>query len=196
MKKTPKILIDITFKLLYKKGYCATSLQDILSLSELTKGAMYYHFENKNDLVLATMIHHIDAILISQWIEPLEDSDNPKKAIIEQIKSFYRAYEDKNHFLDIKHGCPLSNFVLDMSDKDKLFFTYLKSVYKRWEEAVKKALEKSIELKQTNTNFDPDKQALFIISCIEGVIGTAKAFNDLKTLENGFDTLNDYIELL
>jgi len=196
MKKTPKILIDITFELLYKKGYCATSLQDILELSELTKGAMYYHFKNKNDLVLATMIHYIDAILISQWIEPLENSDNPKKAIIQQIKSFYGAYEDKNHFLDIKHGCPLSNFVLDMSDKDELFFKYLKSVYKRWEEAVKKALEKSIELKQTNTNFNPDKQALFIISSVEGVIGTAKAFNDLKALENGFDTLNDYIELL
>jgi TetR/AcrR family transcriptional repressor of nem operon len=138
----------------------------------------------------------LDEILISQWIEPLRNSNNPKQAIINQIKFFYGAYENPKYFLDIKHGCPLSNFVLDMSDKDELFFTYLESVYKRWQESVKQALVKAIELKQTNTDFDADKQALFIISSIEGVIGTAKAHNDLKSLESGFDTLNSYIESL
>ena len=134
--------------------------------------------------------------LITQWIEPLENSDTPKQAIINQIKSFYEAFENSEYFLDIKHGCPLSNFVLDMSDKDESFFTYLESVYKRWQESVEKALAKAIELKQTNREFDSEKQALFIISSVEGVIGTAKAHNDLKSLQSGFDTLNDYIEAL
>ena len=118
MKKTPKILIDITFELLYKKGYCATSLIDILELAGLTKGAMYYHFKNKNELILAAMEHYLEETLISQWIEPLENCDNPKKAIINQIKAFYEAFNNPEYYLNIKHGCPLSNFVLDMSDKE------------------------------------------------------------------------------
>ncbi|NOQ30654.1 MAG: TetR family transcriptional regulator [Helicobacteraceae bacterium] len=196
MKKTPKTLIDITFELLYKKGYCATSLIDILELAKLTKGAMYYHFKNKNELVLASMKCYLDEILISQWVDPLENSEKPKKAIINQINLFYKAFENKDYFLDIKHGCPLSNFVLDMSDKDELFFTYLHSVYERWQISVKEALIRAIDLKQTNSNFDADKQALFIISSIEGIICTAKAHNSLKHLHNGFEVINDYIESL
>lgn len=196
MKKTEKLLIDITYDLLYRKGYCATSLMDILHIAKITKGAMYYHFANKNDLVLASMKHYLEYILQSHWIEPFEESHEPIQTLIGQINAYLNAFANPNSPLDIKHGCPLMNFVLDMSDKDEAFFTYLESVYTRWQESVSKALHKAQSLKQTKTNFDANVQALFIISSVEGSIGVAKAYNDLETLKKSFKVLTGYIENL
>lgn len=193
MKKTEKLLIDITFDLLYKKGYCATSLMDILKIAKITKGAMYYHFNNKNDLVLASMQYYLEYILHSHWIAPFEKSDKPIDTLIQQINAYLDIYADTTSFLDIKHGCPLINFVLDMSDKDEAFFTYLQSVYARWQESVNKALQKAQELKQTKTSFDTNDQALFIISSVEGSIGVAKAHNDLELLRKSFAVLTKYV---
>lgn len=196
MKKTEKLLIDITFELLYKKGYCATSLTDVLDLANMTKGAMYYHFKSKSTLVLATIKDHLEHTLNEQWVKPLQESDKPIKTLIQQIKAYHSMFADKEHFLDIKHGSPLSNFVLDMSDKDEELFDYLKSVHVKWQLSVEEALTKAQANSQTQTKFDSKSQALFIISSIEGSIGSAKAYNDLKILKNNFDSLNNYIKNL
>jgi TetR/AcrR family transcriptional regulator, transcriptional repressor for nem operon len=169
---------------------------DILKSLKITKGAMYYHFESKNDLVLSSMRYYLELILQSHWIEPFNDSDEPLKVLNEQINKYLVMYADAGSFLDIKHGCPLMNFVLDMSDKDESFFIYLQSVYTRWQESVTKALQKAQELNQTKTKFNADDQARFIISSLEGSIGVAKAHNSLDMLSKSFTVLTDYIQRL
>ena len=196
MKKTEQLLVDATFELLYKKGYCATGLTEILDTVEMTKGAMYYHFKSKHALVLATMDHYLELILNEHWIKPFENSEKPIETLVNQINLYKDMFSNKKHFLSIQHGCPLSNFILDMSDKDDAFFKYLASVYTRWQESVEKALTKAQILKQTNTKFDSNKQALFIISSIEGCIASAKAYNELDALNNSLEVLTEYINNL
>ena len=196
MKEMEKKLIDITFNLLYKKGYCATNIRDILEIANITKGSMYYHFKSKHDLVLSAIKYYLEQILQNHWIEPLQNTQNPKKALITQINLYKDMFADKNSFLDLKHGCPLSNFVLDMSDKDELFFNYLKSVYERWEESIISALDKAKELEQTKSNFNTKNQAIFIMASLEGTIATAKAYNDFNVLKRGFKALVEHIENL
>jgi len=196
MKKMEKVLIDITFDLLYKQGYTATNIRDILKIAKITKGSIYYHFESKHDLVLSSMKYKLEQILKQHWIEPLSQNEYPKETLLEQIKLYQEMFHDPTSFLDIKHGCPLSNFTLDMSDKDELFFEYLKNVYLRWKDCIKKALDQAKVLKQTRSNFNSEHQAIFIISSLEGTIGSAKAFNDINVLEQGVLVLEEYINQL
>ncbi len=196
MKKMKKVIIDITFDLLYKQGYCATNIRNILEIANITKGSIYYHFKSKHDLVLSSMKYYLEQILSHHWLEPLEQSDKPIETLINQIKQYQNMFSDSESFLELKHGCPLSNFILDMSDKDELFFEYLKDVYMRWKESIETALLKAQELKQTNTEFNANEQAIFIISSLEGSIGSAKAFNDKKVLEGGLSILEVHIRQL
>lgn len=83
-----------------------------------------------------------------------------------------------------------------MSDKDSDFFDYLKDVYIRWQNSIEKTLIQAIELKEVKENINPNQQSLFIISSLEGCIGSAKAYNDLKVLENGFQILIEYVKNL
>jgi len=196
MKKMEKILIDITFNLLYKQGYCATNIRDILDIANITKGSMYYHFKSKHNLVLSSIRYYLEQTLKYHWVEPLEQSEEPIETLIQQIKLYQDMFIDSESFLDLKHGCPLSNFILDMSDKDELFFDYLKYVYMRWKEAIEKALDKAKVLQQTKTNFNSEDQAIFVMSSLEGIIGSTKAFNDVKILERGIGVLEKHIKQL
>ena len=196
MNKTKKLLIDITFESLYKKGYCATSISDVLEVAKLTKGALYYHFKTKDEMVIASIEHYIEMILHAHWIEPLLEEDSSIETIIKQINALYDGYADENSLISVEHGCPLNNFIMDMSDKNEAFFIYLKSVYKRWEESIEKVLTKAQILKLTHGKVDSRDEALFIISSIEGSIGSAKAYNDLNALRRSFNSIIKYIRTL
>lgn len=196
MNKIKQSLIDVTFDLLYKNGYCATNLNDILKASKTTKGAMYYHFSSKEELVLSSMKFYLEQILQYHWVEPLEKSEAPIQTLIEQIVKYKEMYYDEESFLDIKHGYPLSNFILDMSDKEEVFFVYLDDIYNRWQGTVEKALQKAEDKNQTHTAFDAKEQALFILASLGGSIGSAKASNDLKVLDTSTNILIDYLQKL
>lgn len=162
----------------------------------MTKGALYYHFNSKQELVLEAMAFYLDQILEYHWVNPLKDSDKPIETLIKQIKAYQNMFLDAENFLEIQHGCPLSNFILAMSDKDEVFFTYLEKVYIKWQKAVETALQKAQENHHTKTNFNAQTQAIFIMSSLEGSIGSAKALNDKEVLISSIEILNTYIKNL
>jgi len=45
-------IIDAGFAVLAKKGYCATTMDDIAAHIGVSKGALYLYFKNKDDLVI------------------------------------------------------------------------------------------------------------------------------------------------
>ncbi|WP_312887376.1 TetR/AcrR family transcriptional regulator [Paenibacillus rhizosphaerae] len=50
--ETKKLILDKATKIFEYKGYTATSMEDIRSETKLSKGTVYYHFKNKEDLYL------------------------------------------------------------------------------------------------------------------------------------------------
>lgn len=50
--ETKKLILDKATKIFEFKGYTATSMEDIRSETNLSKGTVYYHFKNKEDLYL------------------------------------------------------------------------------------------------------------------------------------------------
>ena len=46
-EETVKLILDVATHLFVEKGYDATSLQDIINETKLSKGAIYHHFRPK-----------------------------------------------------------------------------------------------------------------------------------------------------
>ena len=49
-EETVKLILDTAARLFMEKGYDGTSLQDILEETHLSKGAIYHHFNSKEDI--------------------------------------------------------------------------------------------------------------------------------------------------
>ena len=50
-EKTRSALLTVAHELFAKKGYAATSTQDIVERAGVARGALYYHFHNAGVLV-------------------------------------------------------------------------------------------------------------------------------------------------
>lgn len=62
MRKTEvkQKIVDAAWQLFYEKGYDATTVDEIISLSGTSKGSFYYYFESK-DTLLSTLAEVLDA---------------------------------------------------------------------------------------------------------------------------------------
>ena len=57
-EETVKLILDAATRLFVEKGYDATSLQDIIHETHLSKGAIYHHFSSKEEIFEA-IFHRI-----------------------------------------------------------------------------------------------------------------------------------------
>ena len=58
---TRERILDVALDLFVRKGYAETSLREIAAELEFSKAALYYHFESKQDILLALhmRVHHL-----------------------------------------------------------------------------------------------------------------------------------------
>ena len=76
MKKAEATRLNIlqkAFELIYEKGYQTTSIDDILLKTQVTKGAFYYHFKNKDEMGIAIINELLKPTLTNSFIEPLQN---------------------------------------------------------------------------------------------------------------------------
>jgi TetR/AcrR family acrAB operon transcriptional repressor len=79
-EKTRQQLIDAARKVFFSRGVSRTSLEEVANVAGVSRGALYWHFANKTDLLFATrdeatlpVIDHVDAKLIDPTLaDPLD----------------------------------------------------------------------------------------------------------------------------
>ena len=47
---TKYVILEKAFELIYEKGYQATSIDDIIAKTKVTKGAFFYNFKNNTQI--------------------------------------------------------------------------------------------------------------------------------------------------
>ena len=79
-------VLDAAIKTLAARGLAATSIQDIADAAGLSKGAVHYHFESKDELlerVLDRCCESIEARVVAVFEEPGAPMDRVRRAIFE-----------------------------------------------------------------------------------------------------------------
>jgi AcrR family transcriptional regulator len=79
-------VLDAAIQTIAKQGFAQTSVQDIADAAKLSKGAVHYHFENKDDLikcVLEQCCEHLSTRVKAAWEAPGSPTDRIRRAIDE-----------------------------------------------------------------------------------------------------------------
>lgn len=79
IKQSPKLsaetrrsqILDAAHKLFDKKGYRATTIDDIAEFAGLTKGAVYYHFKNKESI-----LKYLVKCVLGGWVDAFNKIPN------------------------------------------------------------------------------------------------------------------------
>lgn len=191
---TRQTLIDKGYELFNTYSYHAVSIDSIIEEVGLTKGAFYYHFDNKHHFMEAVILERINKEIHSNFIEPINGRGNPIFILSDLLEEKLL----KNKSLDQHVGSSLTNFITDLSHEanDYDLQLKLKDILNEWQIAMIGLLHRGIEDGYLNRHIHPESVAEFIIISIEGVRTLKKVTNNTGIFYNYIQELKNYLNTL
>lgn len=85
-KITREAILEVSATLFSRTGYAGTSINDILAISETTKGAMYFHF-SKQESIAQEMLHRWESV-VSETVGKAAATGQPADRQVIMIVNF------------------------------------------------------------------------------------------------------------
>ncbi len=167
---TRQRILEAAFLEVYRNGFQGMRLDEVLTATGLTKGALYHHFPNKRALGYAVVDEIILPTVEGMWLQPLKNAVDPLqglKTVIEQLP------EMKPPEM-LRYGCPLNNLAQEMSPLDEGFRQRIDYIFRVWHDVIEQALERARQQGRIREDIDCNQTATFILAAVEGCIGIAK----------------------
>lgn len=195
MKKaetTRLTILQKAFELIYTKGYQTTSVDDILATTQVTKGAFYYHFKNKDEMGVAIINELMKPVLIKSFIEPLQHAENPLEAIYQLMYHLLM----ENDFLKVEYGCPAANFTQEMAPWNVDFSKALNDISRQWINIMTAVIEKGQQNGSVRKDVNAQQVTMFIMSGYWGIRNFGKLENSKKVYIPYLNELENYLNSL
>lgn len=177
--QTRKTLLEAALWEMYRHGFQGASIDRLLEGTGLTKGALYHHFPNKQQLGYAVVDEVIRPWILERWLRPLEDINDPVSGLQSSLRQIMKEAPEEV----VCGGCPLNNLVQEMSSIDEGFRIRLEGILNDWRAGLAERLQVGQQAGTVRTDLDADATAGFLVSAIEGIAGTAKATKSRATAE-------------
>ncbi|HOX81561.1 MAG TPA: TetR/AcrR family transcriptional regulator [Chryseolinea sp.] len=174
-------------------GYKATSISNITDATGFTKGAIYRHFSNKNELERETLAH-----LSSILFEKLRVFIKEEKTAGDKLRTIFRFFESYISNPPLKGGCPLLNAAIEADDAHPSLRKEAVKTLKILRESLKAIIQNGIDHKQLKSEIDKDYYASIMIAILEGGIMMSKLEgndNDIRKVIGHLNTLITEMEV-
>jgi TetR/AcrR family transcriptional regulator, transcriptional repressor for nem operon len=191
-ERTRERLLQAGYREIYRSGFQSASIDTILAASNVTKGALYHHFESKEALGYAIIDEVVATLPRDRWLIPLQRSED--KDPIDALIGVVRAIPTRP--ADIKGGCPLVNLAQEMSPLDEQFRKRLERIFHAWQEGIATVLRRGQSQGTVRRDLVPEETASFLIALVEGYEVLAKNSQDVKVWEMGIKNIVGWLKSL
>lgn len=171
-----------------KKGFVATSLSDLTQATGLTKGAIYCHYENKEDLAVQAY-----KLMVKKVIRPLTDVMEQQNRASSKLKTLTDYYRNYHSLASDFGGCPVLNIGINAHYTNSKLFELAKDISRKLENGLKVILINAVEEGYLKESTDPDVLASKIFSMIEGGVFMATLHHNGKYLLMMMDEVDQII---
>lgn len=187
---TRERLLQAAFREIYRSGFQSASLDRILAVAGVTKGALYHHFKSKEGLGYAVVEEVIAPDLRAKWLRPLQRTKDPIDTLIDIVQSESVRPED------VRGGCPLNNLAQEMSPLHEGFRQRLAMVFHAWRGGIAAALREGQTQGRVRRNVEPAETAGFLIATLEGYVSLAKNAQDARVMKAGKKNMISWLRSL
>src|SRR6266576_1962883 len=183
-------ILQAAARLFALKGYHDTKLEEVLDTAQVTKGAFFHHFRDREDLGFAVLDRHMDQRrqllnAIEQELPPAEEA-HPLQGVfrrLDAIKEMVRRREGR------KGGCIIGNLSTALSDCHDGFRKRLAECFDEMAQEFQPHLEAAARPRRPDTS----ELARYIVTVIEGAIMQARTLGDAKLLTRQFALLKEHL---
>lgn len=175
-----------------KNGFQGLRADKVIAELDITKGALYHYFANKQAIGTAV----IDEIIRPNYLRFYGELNHSEANPLDMLQSHLAFLADKATDEDIALGCPLNNLVQEMSPLDEDFRLRMKSIIDNIHQSTATAMTRGQAAGFVRGDIQPMQVAQFIFSGIEGAYATAKVRRDSAAFKSNMQMLSQYLDTL
>jgi len=188
--RTRERLLQAAFREVRRSGFQSTGINTILAATNVTKGALYYHFNSKEALGYAIVDEIVAKLVHDRWLRPLLSDGHPIDVLIGSVRRV------PARPADVRESCPLLNLAQEMSPLDEQFRKRLERLFLAWQDGVATLLRKGQSQGTVRRDLNPDETASFLVAMVEGYASLAKNAQDTKVWEVGIRNIVGWLKSL
>ncbi|AZD06311.1 Transcriptional regulator, AcrR family [Pseudomonas chlororaphis] len=186
----PDEVADSAMQVFWQRGYAATSIQDLVEGTGLSRSSLYNAFESKNGLYQQALRRYHQ---LTQANVDLLSQSEPATALVRQL--LMRIVEDEMGD-PRQRGCLVANATLELAAQDPAVAALVSQNFLRLENALEQLLTRG----QQEGTLAPDKKpralARFIVNTIQGMRIVSKGSPPQERRERLMDVLEIALEAL
>jgi AcrR family transcriptional regulator len=169
-------------EIILRKGFSATSIEDIIDKAAITKGGFFYHFDGKPGLAISLVERYIqqdDAILSDLQEKASTLSEDP----LHRLLIFIRLLANTMLEMETTHpGCLVANFTYESQQTHHQVRDGIKTGLISWRKLILDQLEKIDRKYPPQSDITNNTLADMFTATIEGGILLARNFDDNQLL--------------
>lgn len=178
MSGTRRRIVEAAARLVYYKGFHATSLDMVARAARVNRGSLYYFFRSKKNLGLA-VIDHYESMLHESYLSPALGGAAKGSEKMRRLAERYARMPAQDSPCC---GCPIGNLSLELSGLDEEMRVRLKAVWEGVFGKIALVLEQSREEGELPGDIDPLLCARSFFSQIQGAHIIARCSRDESSL--------------
>jgi AcrR family transcriptional regulator len=164
-QETPNRILNQAMRIFLEKGYHGTSIDDITQAAGLTKGALYWHFKSKEDL-LKKLIRKYEKSFLDKLIHAVTEVKGGASDKFEKYVRFNSAFAYYNRELCVS----FTTLAAELVGAHHGIEPEIRRVYKKYQNFLSKLILQGKKEKIFRKEIDADLAALIVIAFHDGIL--------------------------
>ncbi|WP_027362827.1 TetR/AcrR family transcriptional regulator [Desulfospira joergensenii] len=181
-EETRLYIIERAAPIFNKYGYEGTSMSRLTEAINMTKGAIYGNFKNKDEIALAVFDYNFN-----KFLDKASETVLSKKHACDKLIALAGFYLDKFSVISGHGGCPILNAAVDSDNAHSFLKKKVVKVLEIWMNSVIRIIQYGIKHKQIHRNTRPEQFASVFVSLIEGGLMLSKVTGNTIHLSRNID---------
>ncbi len=185
-------LLDASLQIIRRKGYAATSVDDLCRAAGITKGAFFHHFKSKEEMAVASAAHFgamAEGLFSHAGYRELADPLDRLLGYVEFRKEILRG--EVSHFT-----CLLGTLVQEAYQTNPAIRAACDQYISAHAATVEADIAEVMRVRGMVPGWTASSLALYIQSVLQGAFILAKAKHGPAVAADCIDHLRRYLELL
>jgi TetR/AcrR family transcriptional repressor of nem operon len=175
---TRERILESAQGLILEQGLAATSIDEILTAAETSKGAFFHHFPSKNHLARAIVERYAEAdvAFLEEFMERAEaSSDDPAQQVVAFIQSFEDAAEE---MVAQQPSCLYVSYIFERQLFDDGTNDVIAAALLAYRTRLAGKIAAALERRPSAVTIDPIALADHVTVTFEGAFVLARAYGD------------------
>ncbi|MFG2222551.1 TetR/AcrR family transcriptional regulator [Streptomyces sp. NPDC048644] len=177
----PDVALQAALELFWRKGYEATSMQDLVDHLGINRGSIYATYGSKHELYLKALDRYCEG----EGSVALELLSRPGSAL-SAVRDFLLAHAAQCHRDEERKGCLVTNSATELLPGDAGVGRRIETALRDVENALTGALIRAKGQGELDENAQPRSLARFLVTFIQGLRVIAKT-QDERRLDDAVD---------